>query len=215
MYECSAKCHGRKSACAYQLESTTLELETCTTWDCVNSFSNWVAAFGTILISTIALWLSVKDRRINMRAGFDTVVTAGVNPNILDRHGFMLSFTNVGPRPIIVTSHTWSLPFKRHQLFFMPQMDHETAHLNSRLPVEITDGKEGHLFYKENFFSELDQPEMALFHPRKTVAFIRISFFRIRISTSVGKRIRVKVTRNARRRLWALYKKHNKKATAR
>ena len=146
---------------------------------------------------------------INMRATFDTVVTNGTSPNVLDRHGFMLSFTNIGPRPITVTGHTWSLPFKKHQLFFMPQMEPGTAHLNSRLPVEITDGKEGHLFYKEAFFSELEQPEMALFHSNKTVAFARIWLFRIRIGTSVGKRVRVKVSRTARRRLWALYKAHN------
>ncbi len=146
---------------------------------------------------------------INMRASFDTVVTTGNNPNLLDRHGFMLSFTNIGPRPITVTGHTWSLPFQKHQLFFMPQMERETAHLNSRLPVEITDGKEGHLFYKENFFSELDQPEKALFHPNKVVAYTRIALFRIRIGTSVGKRIPVKVTRTARQKLWSLYKTYN------
>lgn len=186
-----------------------MELTACTTWECVNSFSNWAAALGTIFISAIALWLSLKDRMINMRATFDTVLTSGANPNVLDRHGFMLSFTNVGPRPITVTGHTWSIPFQKHQLFFMPQMEPGTAHLNSRLPVEITDGKEGHLFYKENFFSELDQPEAALFHPNKAVAFARIWLFQIRIGTSVGKRIRVKVTRAARLKLWVLYKAHN------
>jgi hypothetical protein len=185
------------------------QLTSCTTWECVNSFSNWIAALGTVFISAIALWLALKDRMINMRATFDTVVTNGINPLVLDRHGFMLSFTNIGPRPITVTGHTWRLPFVKGQLFFMPQMERETAHLNSRLPVEITDGKEGHLFYKENFFSELEQPEIALFHPKPIVAFCRIWFFRIRIGTSVGKRVRVRVMRTARRRLWALYLAHN------
>ncbi len=186
-----------------------MELTACSTWECVNSFADWVAALGTILVSAVALWLSMKDRMINMRARFDTIVTNGTNPSVLDRHGFMLSFTNIGPRPITVSGHAWSLPFKRHQLFFMPQIDRETAHLNSRLPVEITDGKEGHLFYKETFFSELEQPEIALFHPNKAVAFLRIWLFRIRIGTSVGRNIPVTVTRNARRRLWALYTAHN------
>jgi hypothetical protein len=146
---------------------------------------------------------------INMRARFDTALTPGSNPAVLDREGFMLSYTNIGPRPITVVGHAWSLPFKHYQLFFMPQMDREIAHLCTKIPVEITDGKAGHLFYKLNFFSELDQPEAALFHPNRAIAFLRIFFFKIRISTSVGKRVRVHVTRNARKRLWSLYTAHN------
>jgi hypothetical protein len=181
----------------------------CSTWECINSFSNWVAALGTIFISAIALWLSVRDRRINMRAAFDTVVTIGNNPLVLDRHGFMLSFTNIGPRPITVTGHSWWLPFQRRQLFFTPHLEPGTAHLNSRLPVEITDGKSGHVFYKREFFSELEQPEVALFHPNRLLAYFRIHFFRITIGTSVGKRVRVRVTKTARRQLWQLYKGHS------
>lgn len=183
-----------------------MQLEACTTWECANSFSDWIAAFGTILVSAIALWLSVKDRMVNMRAQFDSALVPGAMPTVLDREGFMLSYTNIGPRPITVVGHDWSFPFARHRLFFMPQMDREIAHLCTSIPVEITDGKSGHIFYKLRFFSELDQPEAALFHPNSVVAFARIRLFRIHISTSVGKRIPVRVSRTARRRLWSLYR---------
>ena len=182
-----------------------MELESCTTWECVNSFSSWIAAFGTIVISALALWLSVKDRMISLSARFDTVITAGQIANVLDRHGFMLSYTNVGRRPVTVVGHAWSVPFRKSKLILMPQMDPEIAHLCTNLPTELSDGKTGHIFYKLNFFSELEQPELVLFHSNRLVAFLRIKFFKIRIATSVGKDIRVRVTRNARRRLWILY----------
>jgi len=118
-----------------------------------------------------------------MQATFDTIVTVGDKPMVLDRHGFMLYYTNIGPRPITVTGHSWRLPFQRRQLVFTPQYEPGTAHLHSKLPVEITDGKSGHVFYKQNFFSELEQPEMALldrpeFH-RHSVAALRVALFEL------------------------------------
>ena len=183
-----------------------MTVTSCTTWECINSFANWLAALGTILITGLALWLSVRDRMINVRANLSLGLVPGSNPSVLDSQVYVLSFTNVGPRPVTVTNHCWFLPFKKGVVYLMPQMDRGLGRLCSTLPIELTDGKEGHAFYSDDFFSKLDEPEKFLFHKNRVVAWWRISFFRVRISTTIGKRLKVTVARPVRRRLWRIYR---------
>ena len=65
---------------------------------------------------------------------------------------------------------------------------------------------QGHAFYSDDFFSKLDEPEKFLFHKNRLVAWCRISFFRVRISTTIGKRLKVTVALPVRRRLWRIYR---------
>lgn len=186
-----------------------MTVASCTTWECVNSFANWLAAVGTIFISGLALWLSVRDRMVNMRAEFNIGLVAGDNPTIIDREVYILSFTNIGPRPITVTNHCWSLPFFKGIIFLMPNMDRQLGHLCSKLPLELSDGKEGHAFYGKDFFSQLDEPEKVLFHKNRLVAWLRIRLFRIYVTTTIGKRVKVAIKLAARKKLWRTYKAHN------
>lgn len=183
-----------------------MTVTSCTTWECINSFANWLSALGTILITGLALWLSVRDRMLNVKANLSLGLVPGNNPNVLDTHVYALAFTNVGPRPVTVTNHCWFLPFKKGVVYLMPQMDRELGRLCSTLPIELTDGKDGHAFYSDDFFSKLDEPEKFLFHKNRFVAWWRINFFRVRISTTIGKRIKVTVARPVRRRLWRVYR---------
>ncbi|UGB45243.1 hypothetical protein LQ772_14855 [Frateuria edaphi] len=177
----------------------------CTTWECVNSFSEWLSAFGTIAAVAVALWLALRDHMLHMRATFNTAVTTLTRTDTLDNHGFMLEFTNIGARPITVTGHEWQLPFQKHRLLFMPHMDVRSAAITTRLPCELTDGKSGHVFYPDDFFLELEDREKALFHPNRLIAYLRIRFFKILIGTSVGKKVHVAIRRPARDALWAQY----------
>jgi hypothetical protein len=183
-----------------------MTLASCTTWECINSFANWLAALGTILITGLALWLPVKDRMVNVKAELSLGLVPGENPNVLDKQVYALSFTNVGPRPVTVTNHCWFLPLTKGVVFLMPQMDPQLGRLCSTLPIELTDGKEGHAFYAHDFFSKLDEPEKFLFHKNRFVAWLRIRFFRIRIATTIGKRLKVRINRTVRRRLWQTYR---------
>ena len=178
----------------------------CATWECINSFGNWLSAIGTILISGLALWLSIKDRLIRVSAELNVGIVPGDNPLVLDTRVYILSFTNIGPRPVTITNHCWILPFPKSFVFLMPQIDSALGKLCSKLPLELTDGKEGHAFYSYDFFSKLNQPEKVFFHKNCLIAWIRIYFFKLRITTSVGKRLNVKIKRAVRRRLWQTYK---------
>lgn len=183
-----------------------MAIDACTNWECINSFGNWLSAIGTIAATVIALWLALRDRMLHMRANFNTATTTLHRHDKLDNHGFMLDFTNIGARPITVVGHEWKLPLQRHRLLFMPHLDPRSAHVSTRLPLELTDGKSGHVFYPSDFFLQLDDREKALFHANWFVAYARIRFFKIRIGTSVGKKIRVSVKRPAREALWEQYK---------
>lgn len=181
-------------------------ITSCSTWECINSFANWLSALGTILITGLALWLSVKDRMVNIKANLTLGLTSGTKSDVLDRRVYLLSFINVGARPVTVTNHYWVLPFVKGIVVFMPHMDRSLGWLCSKLPIELTDGKEGHAFYADNFFSVLNHPKDFLFHQNRLTAWWRIHFFRVIVDTTVGKRVKVKVAWNVRRRLWYSYK---------
>jgi hypothetical protein len=86
-------------------------------------------------------------------------------------------------------------------------MDDRHGGLCSKLPLELTDGKEGHAFYAHDFFSKLDESQKFLFHSNRLVAWLRIHFFKVRISTTVGKRLKVKVKWSVRQQLWKTYER--------
>ncbi|MCC6208760.1 MAG: hypothetical protein IT488_11480 [Gammaproteobacteria bacterium] len=144
-----------------------------------------------------------------MSAEFNIGLVAGDNPSIIDRECYVLSFTNIGPRPITVTNHCWFLPFFKGNIFLMPQMDTQLGHLCSKLPLELSDGKEGRAFYGRDFFSQLDEPEKVLFHKNRLIAWLRIRLFRIYVTTTIGKRVKVAIKLAARKKLWRTYKTHN------
>ena len=185
----------------------TMSIEPCQTWECINSFANWLAAVGTIAAVVVALWLSRRDRAINLKAIFDIGVVPESDPRVLNMNVFALSFANYGPRTVVVNNFAFSLPFSKKTIFLFPQMDSKVSYLCTKLPAELLDGKEGHIFFPADFFNSLENPEIVLFHKRSFIAWFRIYFFKILISTSVGKKIPVKISKAAREKLWSMYRK--------
>ncbi|CRM58996.1 hypothetical protein [Pseudomonas sp. 28 E 9] len=183
-----------------------MSIGSCTTWECINSFANWLSACGTILITGFALWLSVRDRRISLKSSLTLGLVPSANANILNRPVFALSFTNIGIRPVTITSHCWKLPFTKGFVFLHPYLDIETGRLCSKLPMDLTDGKEGYAFYPDNFFSKLENPQAFLFPENRYIAWLRIFFFRVYIITTVGTRSSVRISRSVRTSLWREYK---------
>ncbi|EIA1794438.1 hypothetical protein [Vibrio harveyi] len=181
-------------------------METCNTWECFNSFASWLSAIGTLLVSGIALWLSVRDRFIRMSNRFSLGVLA--NGGELNMKVFVLEFTNIGVRPVTVTNYKWRIPLngsRKSSVITFPQQDPRVAAYCSKFPMELTDGKGGNLFHTDDFFLNRDEPEKFLYPKSKFKAFVRIYFFKIFICTSVGEDISVKVDRNLRKRLWHEY----------
>lgn len=181
-----------------------MPIEPCNTWECVNSFSNWISAFGTLIISGMALWLSVKDRLIDLKATLSVGIIPGNNPSILDQEVFILECVNRGPRPVTITNHYWRLPLHRTKIMFHPNLDPDTGRLCTKLPFELTDGKSAHFFYPIDFFNaRLDEPDKIFFPASRVLASFRIRFFSLLVGTSTGTTVRAKIRKGTRKALLA------------
>lgn len=194
-------------------------LDACTTWECINSFASWLAAIGTIIISGLALWLSWRDNLIRVKASFDYGLLPGEDPRVLDREMYVLEFTNIGRRTVSLTNYEWrirrwSWVWKYKRWITFPYLDSEIGHLCSKFPVELHDGKAGHIFHKASFFNELEvKDNYHLFARSKAIAFIRIFDFQIVLKTTTGKEIRVYIPVRVRKNIWHRYVKERSKKT--
>lgn len=182
-------------------------MQACDTWNCVNSFALWISAIGTVSVSTIALWLSLRDGFLRISTRFSLGIIANASPSRENIRVYILEFTNIGVRPITVTNYRWKIPFLKSAAFVItfPQLDSRVASVCTKLPAELTDGQGGNIFHTDDFFSAMEEPEKFLYPKSKIMAFIRIWFFKMYISASTGKQIAVKIDRNVRKKLWKEY----------
>lgn len=187
------------------------EIADCKSWECINSFASWVSAFGTILISGLALWLSWRDRVIRVSASFDYGLIPGKDPTLLNKEVYILAFSNIGHRTATITNYEWRLRrwpifWKSNRIVTFPYMDRELQSLCSKFPVELTDGKEGRIFHNATFFQDLENQEVLIFSSSKLIAFIRIFDFRMVLHTTTGKIVNVHIPFRVRKNIWNRYK---------
>jgi hypothetical protein len=183
----------------------------CTTWECVNSFANWLAAVGTIAISGIALWLSIRDRIPRIEATLDVVLMPGQDPLLLDRRVYMLSMTSVRVMPVTISGFKWVYRkriLKKGYAFTFPQMDEELGRRCTPLPCELTFGKQAHLMHRDEFFFDLKN--QFLFERHKLRSWWKIRTFYIIVQSTVDKDFKAKIQKRARERIWEHYKEWRK-----
>tara|TARA_R110001606_G_scaffold346892_4_gene496038 strand:+ start:65811 stop:66380 length:570 start_codon:yes stop_codon:yes gene_type:complete len=180
------------------------------TWLFINSFAPWLSAAGTVLISGIALWLSARDRKVQLRATFSNGVIPNENSHVLNLFVYTLSCVNVGPRQVSVTNYHWryrKYPFTEKLKFYtFPYLDDRINRLCSKLPKQLSDGEQVLIFHPSDFFSSLEKREEFLFAKNSLTAFYRIMSFRLYMDTSIGKPVKVKIDWRWRRNLWREYK---------
>lgn len=184
-------------------------IDACNTWECINSFSGWVAGFGSLIIGGIALWLSVRDRYLQFSGKF-TAGSIVSGAEHLNQEVYILEFVNIGVRPATVTSFKFWVPavkkIKGAWLITFPQLDRRVSALCSDLPKKITHGDSGNIFFTEDFFRLFEQRESFLYPQNRLLARLRIQFFQIYLSTSIGQLIRIPIDRKTRKLLWKEYK---------
>ncbi|CUA87802.1 hypothetical protein [Pseudidiomarina woesei] len=189
-------------------------MEACNTWQCINSFAPWLSAVGMIVISGIALWLSVRDRFLRLGASYSGGFIPSSDPMKLDTYVYVLDFVNIGARDVQIVNFEWHwkhVPlFKRQRTFLSPYLDERVVKYCSKFPMRLTDGESATLFFPADFIEKLDAPENFLFPTSRIKAFFRIFTSEIYLCTSVGKKVKADMKSGMRREIWRRYKKYNK-----
>lgn len=186
-------------------------LAKASTIELINTLASVFTAIGTVAVSAIALWLTWKDRVIQVKGIFDYGLVAGNNPDVLNQEVYVLSFTNIGCRTAVATNYEWHIRkfpmFWRYiKCFTFPYMEPSLGHLCSKFPLELGSGKEGHIFHKYSLFADMEDKENFLYPSAKALAFYRIFTFKIVVKTTIRKDIKVDIPLRVRKHLWKRYK---------
>ena len=151
------------------------------TWRFINTFAPWFSAAGTIAAVITSLYLSQRDRRINLkvRASLRIQFVSGGGSGHGDRF-VSIDVVNRGRRPVIITAVGFRYrAVRRGELL-------PSNHLGSSIPTKLADGDEGtYLYPLEDFCSGLFRnlpPES--FRPFPSLGLLSA---RAIVVTSVGK----------------------------
>jgi hypothetical protein len=177
-------------------------LNGCSTWECVNSFSNWISAIGTILISGIALWLSLRDRVTRIEVDLDWATFPTLN-----RDAYIINIVNVGARPATITTFTWTFRnifLKKKRLLMDIYSDNDFNNICAKFPCEITFGKQAPIVIGTNRFITIPPP--IFFEESKIKTWFKIRTLHAVVQTTVGKNFKSKVNKGFRRKIWSDYK---------
>lgn len=151
-------------------------------WDFINSFANWISAFGTVGAVVVSLWLAFRPERLSLKvtAGVRVVIVPGAQ-GPLPRY-ITITAINRGRRLAKVTGIGWTFGGKskrsRRDLFQMPGDQRDG--MSSPIPVMLDDGQQAQWMFE--MASWLEQAHKIYTRDwRKTV-----ETFTVEITTSIG-----------------------------
>lgn len=189
-----------------------INFEPCTSWDCFNSFALWISAVGMVFISAISLWLSIKDKLILVDGAFDVgIIPSNItNRDILDRNVFILRFVNIGRRKVKIDNFRLSINFtlfKKSYFVLYPQLEETLKFINPQFPIRLDEMENSNIFFDEKFFINLEKDKRnIIFHKNYLFSWYKIHTAYFLLDTSIGKKIKIKVTKTAKNKLWKQYK---------
>jgi hypothetical protein len=179
-------------------------------WDFINSFANWISAFGTVGAVVVSLWLALRPERISLSiwAGIKVVVVPGVKAPPV--RYVTVSAVNRGKRIAKVTSIGWVYGGKRgknrRSLLQMPGDQRDG--MSSALPVLLEDGQQAQwMFEKTRWLEQIDK--LYSQNWRKTV-----DTFSLEIYTSVGQVFRAPIDQSLKDALFEAFMNLDEKQAA-
>jgi hypothetical protein len=173
-------------------------------WDFINSFSNWIAAFGTVAAVGVSLWLALRPDRVKLKVAAKVVVITGT-PNMRKFVG--ITATNFGRRAARVQSIGWTYRDapngEQKYLFQMTGPDG----MSSNLPIMLADGEQGGWYIPLS--SWLDNlPKLNPSDWRHAV-----DTFRLQVFTSIGQTFEVDIGEDMKSKMRAVFEKAEAKRT--
>lgn len=160
-------------------------------WDFINSFANWISAFGTVGAVVVSLWLALRPERLSLSvsASIKVVVIPGVETPPIKY--IAISAVNCGKRVVKVTAIGWTYGRRRgksrRSLFQLPGDQRDG--MSSPIPILLEDGQQAQwMFQKEKWLEQCNKLYSRDW--RRTV-----DTFALEVSTSVGLVFRAPVDR--------------------
>lgn len=184
----------------------------CDTWNCFNSFALWISAIGMVTVSSISLWLSIKDKLVLVDGIFRLALIPSdlSNPHTLDRKVFCLSFVNMGRRKVKIDNFSLCSKvniFKRNYTTLFPQLEPSLKMVNTQFPIRLDEMENSNIFFDLDFFKNLDNSvRTILFDSNYFLTWYKINTAYFLLDTSIGKQFKIKIHKEAKKRLWQQYK---------
>jgi len=186
-----------------------LNLDACTTWMCVNSFSSWLSSLVTIFISGTALIISIKAYAHTKSKDTEslkiTLSTCLIQNGGSSISAFGIEVINTGHRKAIVENYIWLVkpPFKKaFQVLSWVAINQFTA-MSGKLPAILEEGAKVNFFNGIKLFVEL--PE-AIFNRKFISAWLTIRTLKICVSTTRNSYV-INVPSGIKSLIWSQYRK--------
>jgi hypothetical protein len=175
-------------------------------WLFINSFADWLAAFGTIAAVSVALYFALRDARIRLKVvvGLRLLLQRGANER---PEFFSIEVTNIGRRPARIVSIGMrdGLRFRIKGFGFGSHMvvipsDHEWS---ARVPTTLNDGERAHYLFPWSDYARQNGDTIRR-HFSGRLGWIRARLLRVGVYTSAGGTFDVRMERQLVDRLVAL-----------
>jgi hypothetical protein len=168
-----------------------------TTWDFINSFSNWFSAIGTIGAVIVSLYLARGRSRIKLHISAGHRILAGLGTGKFPDY-VSISIVNRGFRKVRITGIGWKVG-----LFNKQYADQIVNNLlwSSPLPIELEDGQEAK--YLVPFKGAADWLNSFARDFLSTTTFPNLTshFVTLQVFTSAGKTFEKRIEENLRKKL--------------
>lgn len=123
------------------------DIDICTTWQCINSFSSWFSAILSPLIAFISLYISLraykytkeKDKpKISVDMNYSQFLVPSGN-----RLALSLNVKNIGLKKVVINSYCFSYKLPREQRVNLTtfHMRNELNDLSAKLPHHLNEGE--------------------------------------------------------------------------
>ncbi|KTD40831.1 hypothetical protein [Legionella parisiensis] len=160
-----------------------------------------ISAIGTLIVGCIALWLTISDSKLRIKAKFSNyILPSEENPSILNRFAYTINITNIGKRAAIINpSILWHVHILSRQKYIIDvsYMYNEYAKFNPRTNDDfyLDDGRSVNIYHAPDIFRTMKingEPDKFIFRKNKVMTYFCIYTFRAYIKTSLDKKIKIK-----------------------
>jgi hypothetical protein len=187
-------------------------IEVCSTWQCINSFSSWLSALFSPLIAIFSLWVSLMAYKLAKLSSVPRI-DVSMNLSILVVKpekvvALAINIKNIGSKKVIVGGYSWNYKLPKQMPVNITTFHvQDSVNIHSKqLPMELNEG-ENAIFY--NHPEELLKSGF-LNGFSKFKAWYVINTMKFKVSCSTFD-YEIRLPKYQRRNLWELFLKNHKK----